>query len=496
MKGGIFSLRRLRWKLTLSYTLVAVVTLLAVELLAVSALVVFLNSSLFPTLITQQVRDEFVPSLEKPLDQDPPNVERLREELTLFANGTDVRGADAPSPQGPGFNFNVTPDEGTLFVVDEKGRLLVTVPELRGYTEGERFEADSVPGLAPLVDAALSGEERARNLSANTQQGRILTAIPVEDENGRVIGALVGTFRMPNLTGPLLIAVGVSAVLLMVPAAFLGTVFGFFTAWGLTRRLRRLASAARSWSRGDFSVVTKDRSKDELGQLSRELNDMAGQLENLLQARGELATLEARNRFARDLHDSVKQQVFATSLQIAAARALIKRDTESAQDHLSQADELVRQAQKELNVLIAEMRPAALEGKGLASALREYVERWSKGAEIPADLRVQGERETPLEVEQALFRVAQEALANVARHSGAQHAEVDLVYAASTATLRVSDDGRGFDPAEGTGGGFGLQSMRERLVRLGGHVDVESAPGKGTRVTGVCPLGEERGRDL
>src|SRR5919107_3101700 len=124
MKDSIFSLRRLRWKLTLSYTLVAVVTLLAVELLAVSALVVFLNSPLFPTLITQQVKDEFVPGLEKPLNQDPPNIERLREELTLFADGTDVRGADAPSPEGPGFNFNVTPDEGALFVVDENGRLL------------------------------------------------------------------------------------------------------------------------------------------------------------------------------------------------------------------------------------------------------------------------------------------------------------------------------------------------------------------------------------
>jgi signal transduction histidine kinase len=496
MKDSIFSLRRLRWKLTLSYTLVAVVTLLAVELIAVSALVIFLSSALLPTLITQQVRDEFVPSLEKPLNQDPPDVERLREELTMFATGSDVRGADVPSPDEPGLNFNLTPDEGALFVVDEKGSLLVSVPELRGFTEGERFEADRVPRLDPLVDAALNGEEKARNLSANTPQGRILTAIPIEGENGRVSGALVGTFRMPDLTGPLLIAVGVSAVLLMIPAAFLGTIFGFFTAWGLTRRLRRLALAAQSWSRGDFSVVTRDRSKDELGQLSRELNDMAAQLESLIQAKGELATLEARNRFARDLHDSVKQQVFATSLQIAAARALIERDTQSAEHHLSQADELVRQAQKELNVLIAEMRPAALEGKGLASALREYVGRWSQGAEIPADLRVQGERETPLEVEQTLFRVAQEALANVARHSGAEHAEVDLIYTASTVTLRVADDGRGFDPAPGPGGGFGLQSMRERLVRLGGHVNVESAPGKGTHVTCVCPLDEERGKDL
>ena len=96
---------------------------------------------------------------------------------------------------------------------------------------------------------------------------------------------------------------------------------------------------------------------------------MAGQLENLLESRGELATLEARNHFARDLHDSVKQQIFATSLQIAAARALIEQDKEAAESHLAQADELVRQAQKELNILIHQMRPAALEGKGLAGAL-------------------------------------------------------------------------------------------------------------------------------
>jgi NarL family two-component system sensor histidine kinase LiaS len=126
---------------------------------------------------------------------------------------------------------------------------------------------------------------------------------------------------------------------------------------------------------------------------------------------------------------------------------MIEKDTGSAESHLSQADELVRQAQKELNVLIQEMRPAALEGKGLATALGEYVTRWSDGAEIPVDFRVQGEREVPLEAEQALFRIAQEALANVARHSEAGQVEVDLVYTRDTVTLRVSDDGRGFDPS-------------------------------------------------
>ncbi len=494
MIGEIFALRRLRWKLTLSYTLVAAVTLLALELILAGLVVVFLHSDLLPRMVVQNLRDEVAPRLEKPLNQNPPDTEAIRDKLTGFADNSGVRGADRhqlpPTSLG-----NYTADEGALFVVDDSRHLLVSVPKIQGFPEGKRFDAQSVPGLKPLVNAAFEGEENSGRLSSNVD-GQVVTVTPIEGKNGRVAGVLVGTLRLPNLTGPLLVAIGASATFLTIPAAILGALFGFFTAWGLTRRIGRLARAARSWSRGDFSVTTKDRSKDELGQLSRELNNMAAELENLLQARGELATLEARNRFARDLHDSVKQQVFATSLQIAAARAMIAKDTKSAEAHLSQADELVRQAQKELNVLIQEMRPAALEGKGLAAALREYVARWSEGAEIPADFRVQGEREASLEAEQALFRVAQEALANVARHSGATHVEVDLTYTAGTITLRVTDDGRGFDPARNPGGGFGLQSMRERLVRLGGHVNVESASGKGTRVECVCPLRDKKGEEL
>ena len=214
---------------------------------------------------------------------------------------------------------------------------------------------------------------------------------------------------------------------------------------------------------------------------------MAADLENLIQARSELATLEARNRFARDLHDSVKQQVYATSLQVDTARALM--DPEAKADaHLIKAKNLLKGAQKELNVLIHEMRPAALEGKGLAGALRDYAADWSRGSEIPVEVRIRGEREVPLETEQALFRVAQEALANVARHSRAKNVELDLDYGADNLTLRVTDDGRGFDLAA-PNKGFGLRSMRERLTRLGGRAQIESAPRKGTRISCVCPTG-------
>src|SRR5215212_9478410 len=98
MMGEIFALRRLRWKLTLSYTLVAAVTLLALELILAGALVAFLNSDLLPRLVVQNFRDEVAPRLERPLNQNPPDTRAIREKLTGFADRSGVRGADRPPP--------------------------------------------------------------------------------------------------------------------------------------------------------------------------------------------------------------------------------------------------------------------------------------------------------------------------------------------------------------------------------------------------------------
>ena len=491
MRRKVFSLRRLRWKLALSYTLVTVLALLVAEMILVAVLITFLISPVLPSLAARYVGDEVAPRLESGLDKSPPDVESLREEIGSLTDDTNVRMANREG----GMDFTLGPDEGYLLVVDDERRLLVSSRRIGGVSEGEHFDPGRFPGLAPLLAAAQRGEEDPWSLGAYSPgRGQMLAAAPVEGEGGRVLGAVLVVIQLPNLTGPLLAIIAVGTLTLIVPAAILGMIFGFLTAWGMTRRLQRLARAAQAWSRGDFSVAVKDRSQDEIGQLSRELNNMAAQLEGLIQARQELATLETRNRFARDLHDSVKQQVFATSFQVAAARALMEEDTEAAEEHLAQAEELARQAQRELNVLIGELRPAALEGKGLSSALRDYAEDWSRRAEIPAEIHIRGEREAPLEVEHALFRVAQEALANVAKHSGAGSVEVDLIYTSDSLTLRVTDDGRGFDPEKNPGEGFGLQSMHERLEKLGGRVEVESAPGKGTRVTCVCPL-EDSSKD-
>jgi NarL family two-component system sensor histidine kinase LiaS len=163
----------------------------------------------------------------------------------------------------------------------------------------------------------------------------------------------------------------------------------------------------------------------------------------------------------------------------------LSQQDSNAQSHLLEAERLVHQAQQELTTLIRELRPAALEGKGLAVALRDHVADWSRQSQIAAEVRVQGERPLPLMVEQTLFRVAQEALANISRHSAATAAEIHLACDAEQVTLTISDNGRGFPAAAINGKGMGLRSMRERVESLGGHLTIESEPRQGTRIE-VC----------
>ena len=132
------------------------------------------------------------------------------------------------------------------------------------------------------------------------------------------------------------------------------------------------------------------------------------------------------------------------------------------------------------------MRPAALEGKGLVGALRELAAQWTQQTTIVATLRTEGNQTLPVTVEEALFRVAQEALSNIARHSKATLVQMDLVTTDDAVTLSIVDNGQGFDPAWRNGSGVGLVSMEERMKALGGDARVESTPGTGTRLTAQC----------
>ena len=277
-----------------------------------------------------------------------------------------------------------------------------------------------------------------------------------------------------------------SVLFILFVAGIIGPIAGFFTARNFTRRFQKLSLAADNWGKGNFSIFAQDTSGDELGQLTRHLNRMVEQLQNLLQTRQRLAILEERNRLARDLHDSVKQHIFVVALQVGTAKLRLGPNTEAVRQPLAEAEHVLLQVQQELKTLIRELRPVALEGKGLGVALQELATQWMQQTHIPTDVQLESEQALPLLVEEAFFRIAQEALANVARHSHAAAVQIRLAFEQENTLLSIHDNGQGFAVHTSQGKGFGLLSMQERMNMLGGDVCIESVPGQGTRIVARC----------
>ncbi len=492
--GGIFGrispfFRRLQWKLTLAYTLFTLTTILLLVGIAL-AFLWYLNFR--SNTLPQRIADGLLragPSMAPYLEQTPPDQKGLNQWLQSVTQDNNLV-INVLRDDAKDENDKVPAQFGRVVVVaivDTEGKLLAAVPADTAEL-GVIFEDHLSPLATDGFQAALKGETAFSALATRDSEGHMVATVPIFGPNNHLLGAIHATLAFPIAQAEFLQLVLQGtilpvAVMMLLTGVVAGLLFGYLIARGLTRRLRVLDQAADAWSRGNFDILALDYSGDELGQLARHFNTMALQLENLLHTQQELATLEERNRLARDLHDSVKQQIFATAMQVGAARALIERDPEEARTHLEEADQLVRQAQRELTTLIQELRPAALEGRGLAKALQDYLTDWSRQTDIAGELRVSGERSLALSLEQTLFRIAQEALANVARHSHATATEVFLGWKNSTVTLIVSDDGGGFSINTINGEGMGLQSMRERIETLAGSLTIESSPQVGTRVT-------------
>ncbi len=266
----------------------------------------------------------------------------------------------------------------------------------------------------------------------------------------------------------------------------MGTVFGAFFAHGLSNRFKRLSNTIDAWSEGDFSRFIEDTTGDEISQFTQSLNKMAKQLQSLLHRRQEMAVSEERNRLARDLHDSAKQMALAASFQLGTALTLYDRDPQIAKKHLVEADALVDSVRNELTNLVHELRPQPVGGHDFPKIFREYVVDWAHRSGIKLNIDIEGNDELSVETREALFRIAQEALANIARHSSASWADVSLEYETEVVKMSIKDNGHGFDKSV-QHSGLGLYSMRERAEVLGGSFTVESSPEQGTTLAVTLP---------
>ncbi|MBV1935099.1 GAF domain-containing sensor histidine kinase [Streptomyces sp. BV286] len=205
----------------------------------------------------------------------------------------------------------------------------------------------------------------------------------------------------------------------------------------------------------------------------------------------ELTIAEERSRLAHELHDAVSQKLFSLRLTAQAAAALVDRDPDRAKGELHQVATLAAEAADELRAAVVELRPAALDEDGLVATLRTQIQVLDRAHTARVTFDSRGVRALPAAQEEAMLRVAQEALHNALRHSGGARVDVTIERRGQGAVLRVSDDGAGFEPraTRRAGRHLGLVSMRDRTNGVGGTLRVESAPGKGTTIEMEVPGG-------
>jgi signal transduction histidine kinase len=210
----------------------------------------------------------------------------------------------------------------------------------------------------------------------------------------------------------------------------------------------------------------------------------AMELDRLLERVQDRATQAERNRLARELHDSVTQNLYSIHLFANATQlALSAGKIDTVRENVRQIRDQGESALAEMRLLIFELQPPMLEQEGLPGALRERLDLVEARAGVNTSYRVTSERALPKTIEAELYAVATEALNNALKHSRAEQVSVALEYDSQEVRLSIADDGIGFDPEFARGSrGYGIRNMEERVERMNGRLSVETGPGAGTTV--------------
>ena len=284
------------------------------------------------------------------------------------------------------------------------------------------------------------------------------------------------------------------APLVIVPAFILTLIALWFVASRIVQPLQKLESKAAALARGDFETIKEPVGGiSEVQHLQMELTQMSLKVqaaqEGLHDYIGAITSAqeEERNRLARELHDDTIQAVIALKQRVQLARKSIK--DQAGKQSLEELEVLAEQTIENLRRLTRALRPIYLEDLGLVTALEMLARETSQNNNVAVDFQKTGqERRLPHETELALYRIAQEALTNIVKHSNATRAEVIIGFDTSQILMKVIDNGTGFEvPRSPTdfaaSGHFGLLGIRERADLIGARLEVDSAPGKGTRLT-------------
>jgi two-component system nitrate/nitrite sensor histidine kinase NarX len=236
-----------------------------------------------------------------------------------------------------------------------------------------------------------------------------------------------------------------------------------------------------------YSRMPQSYSEQEAALLLALANQAAVGVENarLYEQAQTLATVEERQRLARELHDAVSQTLFSANIMAEALPRIWEQNPEGVRRRLPELHRLTSGALAEMRTLLLELRPSALVEIELGELLQQAVSAFSGRSRTKASLRLVGRRPLPVPVQLGLYRIAQEGLNNVAKHARAEQVELFLQMEPDRVELRIRDNGRGFDPESVPAGCMGLSILRERARAIDAGLEVTSQPGEGTEIVAI-----------
>ena len=383
------------------------------------------------------------------------------------------------------------PDVRYIFIIDRNGQLLA-------HTFGEGFPLELISANFVERDA------RYRVELLTTTDGQIMdVAAPIFD--GRA-----GTLRIGFTDHVVQRTVGaVTSQLLLATllVSSVGVLAAIFLTWVLTRPILQLSQAARAVGQGNFTQRVPKWADDEIGELTEAFNSMVRGLSLAAQERAERDKLKTelvervitaqedeRKRIARELHDQTSQSLVSLLVQVKLAETAPDKRTRA--QNLEDLRQQLRQMLDTTRRMAFDLRPGVLDDLGLPEAIRWFAERCEcEGMTITVNADDEL-KNLPPQIQTTLYRVTQEALSNVVKHSRATQAIVKMEQHPGSVELEISDNGLGFEPAALTEKkeSLGLFGMRERAELLGGSLNILSAPGQGTRITVRIPVNGAQAR--
>jgi two-component system, NarL family, sensor histidine kinase LiaS len=288
---------------------------------------------------------------------------------------------------------------------------------------------------------------------------------------------------------------------------FISGLFGWFVSNTMKKKLEEVNYRLFQFENGTFTPSTYKEEIEEFNHIWKRLDLLQQRLEEQIKSSQKMASERAewheqmkqevvsqeRHRLARELHDSVSQQLFAASMLLSAVNQQQSTGitNEKSKNQLALVEDIVTQAQSEMRALLLHLRPVQLEGKSLKSGMDELLKELA--AKHPMNLNWHVEN-VNLEkgVEDHLFRIVQEAISNTLRHAKAKSLEVRLVKINPFVLLKIVDDGIGFSLDKQKVGSYGLKSIQERVTEIGGTVKIISLPNKGTSLEVKVPIIEKK----